>query len=156
MKYITFTLAMAALTAFGQTPITFDVGACRGSLLQPIQNDSMVWEFWVEPFTYFEDASMEQRFTFHGEEPDFQEYETGSRYTEYSTAERGIHHLVLKNFITDELYAYVTIVIGVHTDDVYGGTYQKIRVYNSNDEFATWAPFQENKVDGIYAQGLLN
>ena len=70
--------------------ITFTISAVKGSFLQPVKNDSMVWSVWIEPIGNVNDSvlfsdrdcnpgiSLEKRFAMHGQSPDFTVFEQGS------------------------------------------------------------------------------
>lgn len=157
MKNITSAIIAALIissAASGQ--IDFELGACKGSMLQSIYNDSMVWELWVEPYVIKTSGTMEERFEIHGESPSFVQFDRGSRWTEFTANEKGIYHFILKNEVNGNLYAYFTIVIDDFAEHYFAGTKKDVRAYKPNTEFAVWAPFQENVVDGLYPQGLLN
>ena len=149
-------IAAAIVSTTANSQIEFELGACRGSMLQSIYNDSLVWELWEEPFVFETDGTMEERFEIHGQDPNFVEFDQGSLFTDFVATERGIYHFVLKNEVTEDLYAYFTIVIDEFAQSQFDGAKRKVRAYEENTEFAVWAPFQENAVDGLYNQGLLN
>jgi hypothetical protein len=154
MKYqAIIAAAIISTTVNGQ--IEFELGACKGSMLQSIYNDSMVWDLWVEPYVYETFETMENRFEIHGESPNFVRYDQGSRWTEFTATEKGIYHFLLKNEINGALYAYIVIVVEHQAESYFKGAKKNIRAYKANTEFAVWAPFQENVVDGLYPPGLL-
>lgn len=149
-------------------PINFELHAVKGSHMQPCVNDSLVWELWVEPIGRVNDLplfkdyyvmsheTVEQRFEKHGQEPAFELLDdSGSKLINYSTKERGIHHLILRNKISGDLYAYFTLLIESDaTIKFEGRTFKKAAFDGLGSISATFAPFQENELDGLYEQGL--
>ncbi len=149
-------------------PINFKLHAVKGSHMQPCVNDSLVWELWVEPLGKVNDSpifveshvmsheTVEQRFEKHGQEPAFELLDdSGSKLINYSTKELGIHHLILRNKISGDLYAYFTILIESAATIKFQGTTQDLEAYDGLDSFwSTFAPFVRNELDGLYEQGL--
>lgn len=153
--------------------ITFTISAVKGSFLQPVKNDSMVWSVWIEPIGNVNDSvlfsdrdcnpgfSLEKRFAMHGQSPDFTVFDQGSTTVEYATIELGIHHILVENKFTGKPHAYITILIDYLTATHYHGSSERITCYDVDDaEFASYAPYHKGQgygeIDGLFLQGLLN
>lgn len=135
MKNIIIILTALPGFLFAQSEIDINIiVAPQGNLFASTENDDAVWSHFLEPFYYSIDN------------PAFVPFEYGSTVLDFTTGQKGTHHLLLT--AGSDTIAYVILhidhtVLSVHN-------YHEILVNQTEDSNATFAPTRNNKVSSIF------
>ena len=130
-------IILTALPGFlsAQSEIDFRIiVAPQGNLFASTVNKDAVWSHFLEPL--YDSV----------ENPTFTPLESGSTVLDFTTGEKGIHHLLLTD-VSDTI-AYV--VLRVDHEVLAHRSNWKILVNEVDDPYATYAPTRDNKVNSIF------
>ena len=135
MKNIIIILTALPGFLFAQGEIDFRIiVAPQGNLFASTVNKDAVWSHFLEPLYDSVDN------------PTFTPLDSGSTVLEFTTGEKGIHHLLLTD-VSDTI-AYVVLRID-HTALATTSNWE-ILVNEAEDSNATFAPSRANKVNSIF------
>ena len=132
-------LTFASTASVAQEEITVNIiVSTDGSLFSSTLNENAQWSVYIEPLPckYFCDDPIT--------DTTFVPLESGSTVIEYTTEEKGIHHLLLTEPSNSDTLAYVVLYL-----DYIAISYRdwSLMVQEKNDKYATFAPSQNNKVE---------
>ena len=141
MKTIIFigALLIASTASVAQEEITVNIiVSTDGSLFSSTLNENAQWSVYIEPLPckwFCDDPVTDTTFV---------SLESGSTVIEYTTEEKGIHHLLLTEPSNSDTLAYVILYLD-HTAIRYRDW--RLMVQEKNDKYATFAPSRNNKVE---------
>lgn len=150
-------LLLIPLVSVAQEPIPFMISATPCSFCL-VTNEYVQWMVSIEP-----EGNCLYDWSDCVEIPEFESLPggDGTTFLNYSTAERGKHHLLLVEKETGRELAYAIIYIDYHILSKYSGVpldvfdSRKLSANSFNDKYATWAPTKANDVPGLFDPGLL-
>lgn len=135
MKNITLILLALPGFLFAQSEIDFSIiVAPQGNLFASTVYEDAVWSHFLEPLYYSIDN------------PAFVPFEYGSTVLDFTTGQKGIHHLLLT--AGSDTLAY--LILRVDNTTLATTSYREILVNEAEDSNATFAPSRNNKVNSIF------
>jgi len=135
MKNIIIILTALPGFLFAQSEIDFNIiVAPQGNLFASTVNKDAVWSHFLEPLYYSIDN------------PAFVPFEYGSTVLDFTTGQKGIHHLLLT--ADSDTIAY--LILRVDNTVLATTSYREILVNEAEDSNATYAPSRNNQVNSIF------